>query len=120
MHLAEQVHTVWVLYGHCTVWVLYCMVTVYTVWVLCGLCTVWVLYGYCTVCTSCTIWESQYGSKTDTDMIYIIRECGSTLYVGIVQGVSFSLYIDIGAKFQNTQKTGERRLRRAKYRTVLL
>ena len=23
MHLAEQVHTVWVLYGHCTVWVLY-------------------------------------------------------------------------------------------------
>ena len=35
-----------------------------------------------------------------------IRECGSTLYVGMAQGVSFSLYIGIGAKFENTQKTG--------------
>ena len=42
---------------------------------------------------------------------HIIREC--YLYVGMVQGVSFSLYIGIGAKFQNTQKSGERRLRRA-------
>ena len=42
-----------------------------------------------------------------------IRECGSTLYVGMAQGVSFSLYIGIGAKFENTQKTGERRLRTA-------
>ena len=33
-----------------------------------------------------------------------IRECGSTLYVGMAQGVSFSLYIGIGAKFENTQK----------------
>ena len=49
-----------------------------------------------------------------------IRECGSTLYVGVAQGVSFSLYIGIGAKFENTQKTGERRLRTAEYRTVLL
>ena len=49
-----------------------------------------------------------------------IRECGSTLYVGMAQGVSFSLYIGIGAKFENTQKTGERRLRTAEYRTVLL
>ena len=49
-----------------------------------------------------------------------IRECGSTLYVGMAQGVSFSLYIGIGAKFENTQKTGERRLRTAVYRTVLL
>ena len=50
----------------------------------------------------------------------VIRECGSTLYVGMAQGVSFSLYIGIGAKFQNTQKTGERRLRTAECRTVLL
>ena len=28
-----------------------------------------------------------------------IRECGSTLYVGMAKGVSFSLYIGIGAKF---------------------
>ena len=49
-----------------------------------------------------------------------IRECSSTLYVGVAQGVSFSLYIGIGAKFKNTQKTGERRLRTAEYRTVLL
>ena len=49
-----------------------------------------------------------------------IRECGSTLYVGMAQGVSFSVYIGIGAKFENTQKTGERRLRTAEYRTVLL
>ena len=48
------------------------------------------------------------------------RECGSTLYVGMAQGVSFSLYIGIGAEFENTQKTGERRLRTAEYRTVLL
>ena len=52
--------------------------------------------------------------------IYNIRECGSTLYVGMAQGVSFSLYIGIGAKFENTPKTGERRLRTAEYRTVLL
>ena len=50
----------------------------------------------------------------------IITECGSTLYVGMAQGVSFSLYIGIGAKFENTQKTGERRLSTAEYRTVLL
>ena len=49
-----------------------------------------------------------------------IRECSSTLYVGMAQGVSLSLYIGIGAKFENTQKTGERRLRTAEYRTVLL
>ena len=55
--------------------------------------------------------------------IYIysdIRECGSTLYVGMAQGVSFSLYISIGAMFQNMQKASGRRLRRAEYRTVLL
>ena len=51
---------------------------------------------------------------------FCIRECGSTLYVGMAQGVSLSLYIGIGAKFENTQKTGERRLRTAEYRTVLL
>ena len=45
--------------------------------------------------------------------IIIIRECGSNLYVGVAQGVSFSLYIGIGAKFENTQKTGERRLRQS-------
>ena len=54
-----------------------------------------------------------------SERVYI-RECGSTLYVGMAQGVSFSLYIGIRAKSENTQKTGERRLRRAEYRTVLL
>ena len=49
-----------------------------------------------------------------------IRECGSTLYVGMAQGVSFSLYIGIEAKFENTQKTGKRRLRTAEDRMVLL
>ena len=52
--------------------------------------------------------------------VSIIRGCGSTLYVGMAQGVLFSLYIGIGAKYQNTQKTGERRLRRAKYRMASL
>ena len=47
-------------------------------------------------------------------------ECGNTLYVGMAHGVSFSLYIGIGAKLENTQKTGERRLRTTEYRTVLL
>ena len=36
-----------------------------------------------------------------------IRECGSTLYVGMAQGVSFFLCIGIGVQFQNMQKTGE-------------
>ena len=31
----------------------------------------------------------------------------------MAKGVSFSLYIGIGAKFENTQKTGEKRLRTA-------
>ena len=59
-----------------------------------------------------------YVDTRHTAMLYI-RECGSTLYVGMAQGVSFSLYIGIGAKFENTKKTGERRLRTAEYRTVL-
>ena len=59
-------------------------------------------------------------AHTHISCIIIIRECGSTLYVEMAQGVLFSLYIGIGAKFENTQKTGERRLRTAEYRTVLL
>ena len=58
--------------------------------------------------------------KTESLRSVYIRECGSTLYVGMAQGVSLSLYIGIGAKFENTQKTGERRLCTAEYRTVLL
>ena len=54
------------------------------------------------------------------DTVPYIRECSSTLYVGMAQGVSFSLYIGTGAKFENMQKTGERRLRKTEYRTVLL
>ena len=64
--------------------------------------------------------ETFYDYTTLSVMLSDIRECGSTLYVGLAQGVSFSLYIGIGAKFENTQKTGERRLRTAEYRTVLL
>ena len=49
-----------------------------------------------------------------------ISESAVALYVGMAQDVSFSLYIGIGAKFKNTQKTGETRLCTAEYRTVLL
>ena len=45
---------------------------------------------------------------------------GFMFVLEMAQGVSLSLYIGIGAKFENTQKTGERRLRTAEYRTVLL
>ena len=61
-----------------------------------------------------------YNTEDPAGMLQYISECGSTLYVGMAQGVSFFLYIGIGAKFENTQKTGERRLRTAEYRTVLL
>ena len=71
-------------------------------------------------CDAMKEWANPYLGCHLPRHICIIRECGSTLYVGIAQGVSFSLYIDIGAKFENTQKTGERRLRTAEYRTVLL
>ena len=60
-----------------TIWALYCMGAVLygycmgTVWALYSMSTVWalycmgaVLYGNCTVCTACTIRESQYGAKT--------------------------------------------------------
>ena len=44
-----------------------------------------------------------YTTANEQSKVYI-RECGSTLYVEMAQGVSFSLYIGIGAKFENTQK----------------
>ena len=50
----------------------------------------------------------------------LIREYGSTLYVGMVPVVSFSPYIGIGAKFCNRLKIAEMRLCRVKYRTVML
>ena len=50
----------------------------------------------------------------------IIRECGSTLYVGMVRVVSFSLYIGIGAKFRNRLKTAKTNLCRVKDRTAML
>ena len=49
-----------------------------------------------------------------------IRECGSTLYVGMVRVVSFSLYIGIGAKFRNRLKTAKTSLCRVKDRTAML
>ena len=52
-------------------------------------------------------------SHVCSQYVKYIRECGSTLYVEMAQGVSLSLYIGIGAKFENMQKTGERRLRTA-------
>ena len=67
-----------------------------------------------------TLSSSNEASDAICGHMNLIRECGSTLYVGMAQGVSFSLYIGIGAKFENMQKTGERRLCRAEYRTVLL
>ena len=39
-----------------------------------------------------------------------IREYGSTLYVGMVRVVSFSLYIGIGAKIRNRLKIAEKKL----------
>ena len=44
-----------------------------------------------------------------------IREYNSTLYVGMVQGVSNSQYIGIGMKSRKASKTAKTRLRRAKY-----
>ena len=44
----------------------------------------------------------------------IIREYGSTLYVGIVRVVSFSPYIGIGAKFRITLKIAKTRLCRCR------
>ena len=74
--------------------------------------------GHTIVCMLCSIYwraiASQPSHAYGREILYLyiyIRECGSTPYVGMAQGVSFSLYIGIGAKFQNTQKTGERRLR---------
>ena len=49
-----------------------------------------------------------------------IRECGSTLYVGMVRVVSFFLYIGIGAKFRNRLKTAKTSLCRVKDRTAML
>ena len=49
-----------------------------------------------------------------------IRECGSTLYVGMIRVVSFSLYIGIGAKFRNRLKTAKTSLCRVKDRTAML
>ena len=39
----------------------------------------------------------------------IIREYGSTLYVGMVRVVTFSLYIGIGAKIQNRLKIAKKK-----------
>ena len=50
----------------------------------------------------------------------LIREYGSTLYVGMVLVVSFSPYIGIGAKFRIRLKIAETRLCRVKYRTAML
>ena len=52
--------------------------------------------------------------------IRLIREYGSTLYVGMVLVVSFSPYIGIGAKFRIRLKIAETRLCRVKYRTAML
>ena len=50
----------------------------------------------------------------------LIREYGSTLYVGMVLVVSFSPYIGIGAKFRIRLKIAETGLCRVKYRTAML
>ena len=42
--------------------------------------------------------------------IHLIREYGSTLYVGMVRVVSFSPYIGIGAKNRIRLKIAEKRL----------
>ena len=49
-----------------------------------------------------------------------IRECGSTLYVGMVRVVSFSLYMGIGAKSQNRLATAKTSPYRAKHTTDIL
>ena len=50
----------------------------------------------------------------------VIREYGSTLYVGMVRVVSFSPYIGIGAKFRIRLKIAKTRLCRVEYRTNML
>ena len=52
--------------------------------------------------------------------ISLIREYGSTLYVGMVRVVSFSPYIGIGAKFRIRLKIAKTRLCRVEYRTNML
>ena len=54
-------------------------------------------------------------SKPFNGLKTIIREYDSTLYVGMVQGVSNSQYIGIGTKTRKASKTAKTRLRRAKY-----
>ena len=54
----------------------------------------------------------------ETDLIGrkgVIREYDSTLYVGMVQGVSNSQYIGIGTKSRKASKTAKTRLHKAKY-----
>ena len=69
----------------------------------------------------CCVVRFVHGLPLEFEMgLLFIKECGSTLYVGMAQGISFSLYIGIEAKFKITQKTGKRRLHTADYRTVLL
>ena len=52
--------------------------------------------------------------------IVYIREYGSTLYVGMVLVVSYSLYICIGAKIRNRLKTAGKRLCIVKDRPAML
>ena len=51
-------------------------------------------------CDAMKEWANPYLGCHLPRHICIIRECGSTLYVGMAQGVSFSPYIGIGAKFE--------------------
>ena len=73
-----------------------------------------------TAISSVIVTPSFYQCCSDT-RIYLrnfeirIREYDSTLYVGMVQGVSNSQYIDIGTNSRKASKTAKTRLRRAKY-----
>ena len=51
---------------------------------------------------------------------YVIREYGSTPYVGMTQFFSFSPYIGIGAKSRNRPKIDKTRLCIAKYTIYIL
>ena len=51
---------------------------------------------------------------------YVIREYGSTPYVGMTRFFSFSPYIGIGAKSQNRPKIDKTRLCIAKYTIYIL
>ena len=54
-----------------------------------------------------------------SDALHEVSEHDSTLYVGMIQGVSKSQYIGIGTKSRKAPKTAKTKLSRVKYQLFL-